>query len=52
MTDEVTATISAGETIEDPRSQYQYDIEIENIDGTVKRILEGIVYVDAEVTRT
>jgi hypothetical protein len=52
MTDEITKTISAGETINDPRSQYQYDIEIEHTDGTVKRILEGVVYVDAEVTRT
>lgn len=47
---EVTDSISAGETIEDQKSQYVYDIELEHTDGTIKRILDGIVYVSASVT--
>jgi hypothetical protein len=45
-----TAAISAGEEITDEKSKYVYDLEI--ISGaTVKRILEGFVFVSPEVTR-
>ena len=47
-----TAAIPAGETSTDERSKYVYDVEIENtVDGTVERVLNGNVYVSAEVTR-
>jgi hypothetical protein len=48
----ITAAIPAGDTQTDPRSEYFYDIEIENSGTTeVRRILNGIVYVSPEVTR-
>lgn len=45
-----TAAISAGEEITDEKSKYVYDLEIVS-GATVKRILEGIVFVSPEVTR-
>jgi hypothetical protein len=48
----VTKDIVAGDTSTDSRSIYVYDIEIENtINGQVKRILNGQVFVSPEVTK-
>jgi hypothetical protein len=40
-----------GEEITDEKSKYVYDLEIVHTTGTVKRILDGYVYVSPEVTR-
>jgi len=49
----ITAAIPAGDTETDPRSEYVYDIEIENsVSGEIKRLLNGSVFVSPEVTRT
>ena len=54
LIDEVTATIPAGETVNDPRSKYVYDIFIEQKiaepAAESKRILEGYVYINPRVT--
>ncbi len=52
LTDEVTASIPCGETTTSSTSKYVYDIEIEHTSGTVKRLLEGYLYVSPEVTRS
>jgi uncharacterized protein (UPF0261 family) len=46
-----TATMPCGEEITDEKSKYVYDLEIVHTTGTVKRILDGYVYVSPEVTR-
>lgn len=52
LSDSDTANIPTGETLDDPRSRYVYDVEIENtITGEVRRILEGYCFVSPEVTR-
>lgn len=52
LIDEVTAAIPAGETVNDPRSKYVYDIFIERStpECEAKRILEGYAYINPRVT--
>lgn len=47
----LTATISCGATINDPASQYVYDIEAETPDGIVIELLRGRLLVKYEVTK-
>lgn len=52
LIDDETAAIPAGETVNDSRSKYVYDVEIENtVTGEVKRLLEGTCWVSPEVTK-
>ena len=57
LTPAQTGAITAGDTATDPRSKYVYDIEIYKpvtppaLETDVRRILEGYVYIDPEVTR-
>lgn len=46
-----TKTIPAGKDIFDPKGQYVYDIEIEDKNGYVSRILQGKLIIDPEVTK-
>lgn len=46
-----TAAITCGKTPKESASSYVYDSEIESAGGDVTRILEGKLFVDAEVTR-
>lgn len=49
--DDTTALIEAGETEDDPLSQYVYDIEAEDANTDVYPFLYGIVSVFREVTK-
>jgi len=51
LTANQTAAIPAGEEITDTRSKYVYDLEIIDGSGSVKRILDGFVFISPEVTR-
>jgi hypothetical protein len=52
LTAEETSAIPAGETAADASSKYVYDVEIYTVDDAdVKRILEGFIYINPEVTR-
>lgn len=51
LSDEDTSEIPCGESYMDPESQYVYDIEIEDSNGNVSRILQGKLFIDPEVTR-
>lgn len=46
-----TAQIAAGDTYDSSKSTYYYDIEIEDENGNVSRILQGKLFVDPEVTK-
>ncbi len=48
----ISMGISAANTSNISAGRYVYDVEIENIQGTVTRIFEGIVTVLPNVTRT
>jgi hypothetical protein len=47
---QVTLTISATDTAELTPNRYSYDLEFEDLTGTVTRILEGKFVVRPEVT--
>lgn len=51
LTDEVTVALSCGDTIADPASLYEYDIELEDASGRVLCLLYGPLRVRPEVTR-
>ena len=52
LTAEQTSNIPAGETVSDISSRYVYDFEIYTAnDADVRRILEGFVYINPEVTK-
>ena len=48
---ETTSSIEAGHSYKDEKSKYVYDIEIEDSNKYVTRILEGIIMVSPEVTK-
>jgi hypothetical protein len=48
---DVTSVITCGNSINDSASKYVYDIVIRHTDGTVKRVIDGIIYVSPGVTR-
>lgn len=52
LSDEVTATIAAGESVKDPASHYVWDMEMEDSLGRVIPLYYGDVKVFREVTRT
>jgi hypothetical protein len=47
----VTIALTANQTSSIPNGRYVYDLELTNVDGTVSRIIEGIVTVTPQVTR-
>lgn len=51
LTDEVTAGITCGPTINDPASLYEWDMELQDAAGNVINTFWGVVRVKAEVTR-
>lgn len=51
LTDEQTAAITCGPTINDPASLYEWDFELEDAAGNVTNTFWGLVRVKAEVTR-
>lgn len=51
LSDEITAGIACGETRDRPESRYQWDLELEDLQGRVTPLLYGMVTVWREVTR-
>lgn len=51
LTDEQTASLTAGDELTSPESLYAYDIEVEDAEGNVDVTLSGAVRVRAGVTR-
>lgn len=51
LTDEQTAAITCGPTLNDPASLYEWDIELVDAAGNVTNTFWGSVRVKAEVTR-
>jgi hypothetical protein len=51
LSDEQTAAITCGDTLTDPASLYEYDIEIEDAEGNVDVALSGALRVRPGVTR-
>ena len=47
----ITLTRSATQTAALPPGRYVYDLELETAGGVVTRLVEGILTIDAEVTR-
>jgi hypothetical protein len=52
LSDEQTAAIPCGETLTDPASVYEYDIEVEDAAGDVDVCLSGVLRVRPGVTRS
>ena len=50
-TGQVTLSLSANTTNNIPSGRYVYDVEITDLNGTISRILEGIVTITPGVTR-
>jgi hypothetical protein len=48
---QITLSLTSQQTTLLRQGRYVYDVEIENDDGIVKRIIEGIITVTPEVTR-
>lgn len=51
LSDEQTASIPCGDTLTDPASVYEYDIELEDPDGNVRVMFYGTCRVRPGVTR-
>ena len=51
LSDELSASITAGETVKDPASLYVWDMELEDVLGRVVPLYYGEVKVFREVTR-
>lgn len=51
-TNEITLSLTATQTADIVADKYVYDIEMDDGSNTITRVVEGVVYVTPEVTRS